>query len=167
MKRIFFAVSLLTTSLFAEEKEAPAHSSEKEAVAPPPEKPSSGNEGVRPQLNDAASPTLEPFVISVVKEDALFAYLRLIVQIMIKDPNLVDVFYRHTPRLRDLIFSDIYGAMCDQWLPTNDPEPETFKKRIQIICDKYFGKGKVEVFITHSYLQKHTPKDDTPKKPAH
>lgn len=160
MKWLCVVLSVWPFMLHAEEK------NEASPQAQPQENSSSDTMPVRPLVNDTASPQLDPFVISVVKEDTVVAYFRMILQVMIKDPNLVDSFYHHVPRLRDLIFTDMYSALCDQWLPTDDPQPESLKKRIQKITDQYFGPGKVEVYINHTYLQRFDQKQpDQPQKP--
>ncbi len=157
MKWMSVILSLFSLALNSTAKEAGAQT----------ENTTTDTMSVRPILNDTASPQLDPFVFSIVKEDTVVAYLRLIVQIMIKEPGLVEIFYHHVPRLRDMIFTDIYGVLCDQWLPTDDPNPQSLKKRIQKVCDQYFGEGKVEAFISHSYLQKYdsSKKDGTAPKP--
>ncbi len=95
---------------------------------------------------------LKPFIIPVVKGDQIYAYVRVLVNVMTKDATSIFPFKPYEPLLRDRYFADVYGALCDQWLPGQEPNRDTVAKRLQRVTDHLVGPDKLRVLITHFYF---------------
>jgi len=97
---------------------------------------------------------LPPFIIPVVKGDQVFAFVRLLVHVMTTDATSIYPFKPYEIILRDRFFADVYGALCDQWLPGQEPNQDTIEKRLQRVADHIVGKDKLRVFVAHFYFYK-------------
>lgn len=101
---------------------------------------------------------LQPMIIPVVKGDKVFAFVRLMVHVMTKDATSIYPFKPYEPILKDRFFADTYGALCDQWLPGQQPNQDTIEKRLQRVADHIVGPDKLRIFVAHFYFYKPDPK---------
>ena len=95
---------------------------------------------------------LEPIIVPVIKNGKVMAYLRLTLKLVTKDKVAFQPFIGFLPRLRDAYFSDIFSAMCDQWLPYKDPVPATVLTRLQKITNSVIKTEEIVVYITNFYF---------------
>jgi hypothetical protein len=93
-------------------------------------------------------------IIPVVKGDQVYAYVRILVQVMTKDTTSIHAYKIYYPLIQDRFFRDIYGALCDQWLPGKEPNQDTIEKRLQRVLDNLVGPDKLAVYIVNFYFYK-------------
>ncbi|WP_010298929.1 hypothetical protein [Candidatus Odyssella thessalonicensis] len=98
-------------------------------------------------------------IIPVVKGDQIYAYVRILVQVMTKDATAIAPYQKYQPILQDHYFKDIYGALCDQWLPGKEPNQATIEKRLQRVTDNIVGAGKLVTYVVNFYLYRPQKKD--------
>lgn len=101
---------------------------------------------------------LQPMIIPVVKGDQVYAFVRLLVHVMTKDATSIYPYKPYEPVLKDRFFADTYGALCDQWLPGQQPNQDTIEKRLQRVADHIVGPDKLRIFVAHFYFYKPDPK---------
>lgn len=90
-------------------------------------------------------------IIPIVKGDQVYAYVRILAQVMTRDATSIFAYKNYEPILIDHFFCDIYSALCDQWVPGNAPNQDTIEKRLQRITDDVVGKGKLRTFVVNFY----------------
>lgn len=97
---------------------------------------------------------LQPLIIPVVKGDQVFAFVRLLIHVMTKDATSIHPYKPYEIILKDRFFADVYGALCDQWLPGQQPNQDTIEKRLQRVTDHVVGPDKLRIFVAHFYFYK-------------
>ncbi len=93
-------------------------------------------------------------IIPVVKGDQVYAYVRILVQVMTKNATSIYAYKIYYPLIQDRFFRDIYGALCDQWLPGKEPNQNTIEKRLQRVLDNLIGPDKLAVYVVNFYFYK-------------
>lgn len=119
-----------------------------------------GCQTVQAEKTASLSDTVETYwevpalIIPVVKGDEVYAYIRVLVQVMTQDATSIYFYKGYEPILQSRFFEDIYGALCDQWLPGKEPNQDTIQKRLQAITDRLVGPGKLSAYVVNFYFYK-------------
>ena len=95
---------------------------------------------------------LQPLIIPVVKGDQVFAFVRLLIHVMTKDATSIYHYKPYEIIFKDRFFADVYGALCDQWLPGQQPNQDTIEKRLQRVADHIVGPDKLRFFVALFYF---------------
>lgn len=91
-------------------------------------------------------------IIPVVKGDQVYGYVRILVQVMTQDSSSIYAYKSYEPIIQDRFFRDIYGALCDQWLPGKEPNQDTIEKRLQRVLDNLVGPKKLSAYVVNFYF---------------
>lgn len=84
---------------------------------------------------------MAPFTVSVIKNGAAIAFLRIEVTLEAHDVEGTEIINIVLPKVRDAILVDLHGAMSKFWVTDAEPSMFALKKRIErIIEDKIFTK---------------------------
>jgi hypothetical protein len=119
-----------------------------------------GCQTVQAEKTASSSGTVETYwevpalIIPVVKGDEVYAYVRVLVQVMTQDATSIYWYKVYEPILQSRFFEDIYGALCDQWLPGKEPNQDTIQRRLQAITDRLVGPGKLSAHVVNFYFYK-------------
>lgn len=80
--------------------------------------------------------TLPPLIISIVKEDKIYGYLRLELQLATKDGKAIEQLKPLYPILMDAYTTKLYSLIGDRWIPDHPLPPESILKIVQDATDK-------------------------------
>ncbi len=104
---------------------------------------------------------IKPIDIPIIKDGDLQGYLGITVVWQGKDKAAAEEIKAAMPRLRDLIITDLHGALYLLWRPGFLPDKAFVMKRLKLSADKVLKPGTVVgVFTEDFYVKKKAGKDE-------
>lgn len=94
----------------------------------------------------------QPLIISIVKGNRIIAYLNLDILLETKNKTPIELYKAWLPRLRDAYFTDLYGVLCDLWLPSREPNPVTVRQRLMQKTQELTQSDQLTPKITRFYF---------------
>ena len=80
--------------------------------------------------------TLPPLIISIIKADKIYGYLRLELQLATKDGHSIEYLKPLYPILMDAYTTKLYSLIGDRWIPDHPLPPESILKIVQDATDE-------------------------------
>lgn len=80
--------------------------------------------------------TLLPIIISIIKADKIYGYLRLELQLATKDGHSIEPLKPLYPILMDAYTTKLYSLIGDRWIPDHPLPPESILKIVQDTTDE-------------------------------